>query len=233
MIDATQIVLATFFLYFVLGSSACTPVLNCKLQRFLNESVWFRHVLIFMSIFVFTFILNWYTFDSLYVGERRSATTETFSDTGAARPPHRSAAAARVDDTLSMIGRWLLLSLVVYLVFIVSTKTDWEYLVAFLVLIVGVVVLQIFIKSVADSRYTDEKLSRVFFLTDAHYAPDRDNHALVQACHTAGAVMYVLMAMLLVVGCVKYAQRQRAEHRAEWHWWTFFFGSSQSCGTKK
>ena len=62
-----QIYFSTFFLYFVLMSGECSEIMNCNLQRYINDNNWTKHVMIFLSIYIFTFILNWYTFDSLVV----------------------------------------------------------------------------------------------------------------------------------------------------------------------
>ena len=59
--------LAIFFLYFILLSGYCRELLNCGLQRYMDNHIIFRHVLIFLSIFVFTFVLDWYTLDSINI----------------------------------------------------------------------------------------------------------------------------------------------------------------------
>ena len=60
-------VLPLFFLYFVLVGGYSSDILNCQLQRNLKNSVMFKHILLFLSIYIFTFVLNWYTFDSLQI----------------------------------------------------------------------------------------------------------------------------------------------------------------------
>ena len=65
----TQFSLAIFFLYFVLLSGDCHTLLNCDLQKYFRNSVWLKHVIVFFTIFLFTFMLDWYTYDSLVVGK--------------------------------------------------------------------------------------------------------------------------------------------------------------------
>ena len=65
-----NIVLPVFFLYVILVSGYCSSLLNCGLQRFMRDSVYFKHFLIILSIYIFTFILNWYTFDSLAISQQ-------------------------------------------------------------------------------------------------------------------------------------------------------------------
>lgn len=67
-----NIVLPIFFLYFVLISGYCSSLLNCGLQRFMKNSIYFKHFLILLSIYIFTFILNWYTFDSLQIEQQEN-----------------------------------------------------------------------------------------------------------------------------------------------------------------
>ena len=42
-------------------------LLICSLQKFIKENVMIKHFIIFFSIFIFTFVLGWYNFDSLQV----------------------------------------------------------------------------------------------------------------------------------------------------------------------
>ena len=53
-----QIFPEIFFLYFVLMSVECSEIMNCHLQRFINHHNWTKHLMIFMSIYIFTFILD-------------------------------------------------------------------------------------------------------------------------------------------------------------------------------
>ena len=41
-------------------SGECSEIMNCNLQRFINHNNWTKHLMIFMSIYMFTFILDWY-----------------------------------------------------------------------------------------------------------------------------------------------------------------------------
>ena len=62
-----QLFLSLFFIYFVLISSNSSTLMSCSLQHYINDNYWINHLLIFMSIYIFTFILNWYSIDSLVV----------------------------------------------------------------------------------------------------------------------------------------------------------------------
>ena len=62
----SEITIGLFFLYFVLMCGASYSLLNCSLQRFLKESIFIKHFIILSSIFLFTFVLCWYSFSPLH-----------------------------------------------------------------------------------------------------------------------------------------------------------------------
>ena len=64
---SNQVALALFFIYFVLMSGECSELMNCSLQRYINQNLWLKHIMVFLSIYIFTFVLNWYTIESLVV----------------------------------------------------------------------------------------------------------------------------------------------------------------------
>ena len=65
--ELIQILLSLFFTYFVLMMSDVQLLLNCSLQKVLKENILIKHFIIFLSIFIFTFVLGWYRFDALKV----------------------------------------------------------------------------------------------------------------------------------------------------------------------
>ena len=69
---ATKSILGVFFLYLVMFGSYINVLLNCGLQRFLINDLFLRHIIVFFSIFIFTFVLNWYTPKSIVVIEQFS-----------------------------------------------------------------------------------------------------------------------------------------------------------------
>ena len=56
-----------------------TELLNCRLQKEMDSMIYFRHFLIFLSIYIFTFVLNWYTFDSLQINHIGESNEEKLS----------------------------------------------------------------------------------------------------------------------------------------------------------
>lgn len=59
-------ILSIFFIYMLLFSSNIQDVLNCRVKNFLKTNILFRQIMIFFTIFCFTFVLNWYTPENIY-----------------------------------------------------------------------------------------------------------------------------------------------------------------------
>ena len=66
---ANQVALSLFFLYFVLMSDKLSGVINCSLQKFLKDNIFVRHIMILLSIYLFTFIMKWYNVDKIRIIE--------------------------------------------------------------------------------------------------------------------------------------------------------------------
>ena len=66
---ANQVALSLFFLYFVLMSDKLSGVINCSLQKFLKDNILVRHIMILLSIYLFTFIMKWYNVDKIRIIE--------------------------------------------------------------------------------------------------------------------------------------------------------------------
>ena len=107
-----QISLAIFFLYFVLMSGASAEVMNCSLQRYIYSNNWIKHLMIFLSIYIFTFILNWYTIESLvvenFIGNNNNLNLNNIRTTFNNKP---------------YLEKSFYYTIIIYLVFILSTTS--------------------------------------------------------------------------------------------------------------
>ena len=137
----SNVVLPIFFLYFVLISGYCSSLLNCGLQRFMKNSIYFKHALIILSIYIFTFILNWYTFDSLAIGQQ-----EGYENLNKNEPKEFNM------DSLKKLAKWFLYTFAIYFIFLISTKSEVTYIIIFS----DIQFCQsfcIFLKSISSSSY--------------------------------------------------------------------------------
>ena len=208
-----QYVVPLFFLYFILISGApshCGDILNCELQRRMNRNILFRHVIIYISIFLFTFVLNWYTFDALQISLAKS-------DNGIQQNQEGSYTAG---DQLLI---WLAMRTVIYLIFLISTKSEFEYVSLFLFVIIVGIFSQIIVKSYASENYL--LVRHKFLITSDDYGDQNDT--LVITLHNIISIALVVSIVLMCFGAKKYYDRQKITHKKDWSLFKFWFGTAK------
>ncbi len=208
----SNVVLPIFFLYFALISGYCSSLLNCGLQRFMKNSVYFKHILIILSIYIFTFILNWYTFDSLAIGQQEGYENLNKNE-------HKIFNMS----SLKQLVQWFLYTLAIYVIFLISTKSEVTYIIIFFGYTIISILLQILLKSVSSSSYN--VLTNKLFITSNDYKGV--NQKLVVYMHNAITFGFIISLLLLLYGFVKYFKRQYADHFEHWDTKMFIFGTSE------
>ena len=195
-----NIVLPVFFLYFVLISGYCSTLLNCGIQRFMRDTIYFKHFLIILSIYIFTFILNWYTFDSLEIDQVDEVNeVETFES---------NKELSFKNESLLKLGKWLLYSFAIYIVFLISTKSEVNYILIFFAYTIIAIVLQIVLKSVSSISYNN--LASKLFITNKDYNSINKNFVIIT--HNSVTSGFFISMLLLLFGFYKYFLRQYADH---------------------
>ena len=190
-----NIVLPVFFLYVVLVSGYCSSLLNCGLQRFMRDSVYFKHFLIILSIYIFTFILNWYTFDSLAIAQQENFTSEK----------------EKIEfntESLKKLGIWFLYSLLIYLVFLITTKSEVPYIMIFITFTILAIIVQIVVKSISSGTYGD--VANKLFITKKDYKGLNQNAVII--AHNAVTGGFIIVMLLLLLGVYKYFCIQWKDH---------------------
>jgi hypothetical protein len=213
----SNVVLPIFFLYFVLISGYCSSLLNCGLQRFMKNSIYFKHILIILSIYIFTFILNWYTFDSLAIGQQ-----EGFENENENENENKGEPAEFNMDSLKKLAKWFLYTLAIYAIFLISTKSEVTYIIIFFGYTVLSILLQIFLKSISSSSYN--VLTNKLFITNKDYKGANRN--LVVYIHNTITTGFIISLLLLLFGFVHYFNRQYKDHYKTWDTKLFLFGTS-------
>lgn len=212
-----QLFLSLFFLYFVLMSGECSEIMNCNLQRYINKNNWTKHLMIFLSIYIFTFILNWYTIESLVVEK-----FENKNDKNIKRNKN------------SYLLQSFYYSIIIYLVFIFSTKNEGKYLFAFLLLSIFIVIGTIYTKSINSNIYSEFK--NHFIITNNEknkiikkYTKNKnDVHEIVRNQNFMSA-LFIGISFILLMGSYKYYLRQSKDHSKNWSWLIFWFGYNKQC----
>ena len=205
----TQIALAIFFLYFVLMSGECSELMNCGLQRYINDHNWIKHVMIFLSIYIFTFILNWYTLDSLVV-EDFSSLTEKIN-----KKPY--------------LEKTFYFSILIYLTFILSTKNEGKFLAIFLFGSISLVFGTLFTKAINPEIYKYFKSQYFISRNEINklkkkHDDKKDEVELIALRQNIMSICFGILFILLIVGAVRYYLRQAKDHKKNWSWYIFWMG---------
>ena len=211
-----QVALALFFLYFVLMSGECAEIMNCSLQRYINKNIWFKHVMIFLSIYIFTFILNWYTIESLVV--------EKFGN------ENKSRLSLVMNNYLS---KSLLFTVLIYIVFVLSCKNEGSFIAIFLIGSILIVLATVITKSINTELYplvtqTRWKTSGDIERDIKKYAKseqDKSDIKKIVLVNNGLFVISVLLMITLIYGTVKYYLRQRKDHAKNWSMVKFWLGT--------
>ena len=128
----SQITLTLFFLYVVIVSDKFFDIITPRLQRVIINNMYVRHFFIYMNIFLFTFILGWYTEFSIF--DARKGFSEGYTDK---KKLEKISDYEKLDIQREgfVILKYLGYSLMIYLIFLATTKCELEFLIAFLFLI--------------------------------------------------------------------------------------------------
>ena len=138
--EINKIVIGLFFIYIVLLSSDIQLILNCGLQRMMKENMYFRHILIFISIYFFVFALKWYNIDVIVVKDE-------FNNIVEQKIQKDNSIINKFINNTSYLTDSLILTIIAYIVFLVSTKVDISIFKYLVIIIFITILLQIISKA--------------------------------------------------------------------------------------
>jgi hypothetical protein len=150
-----QFMLSLFFIYLLLMSSDISSLLNCNTQKFLKENNIIKHAILFASIFILTFILNWYTPGSIVVKDEEEEEKESFQG---------------MEQFVFSTKRYnyliqsLAYSFFIYLVFISSSKMDAFYFVIFVSILIFAFIIFLLYKVNLSELNIDELIPEGLFM---------------------------------------------------------------------
>lgn len=171
-------------------NDAVQDLFSCDFRRFVQSSVIFRHVLVILSIFLFTFILGSYT-ENAIVQVAKDEEDESKSE-GFMTP-------------LQVLYEYGKYTLMIYGMFLLTTKCDLRFLIPAFLLIVALVFLYTY------DIYTKKRSKEIL------------QTPVVQGIEWS-------IVGLLVVGFGVYAFKQYSEHKNTWNALTFLFGTAKCRG---
>ena len=211
--------LPIFFLYFILLSGYCSELLNCSLQKYMDNNIFFRHLLIFLSIYIFTFVLNWYTFDSLQIQHvTKKSDDEENNDS--------EKEIITKEINFKKLLDWFTQSSLIYLIFLVTTKSEVKQFLLFFLIVLICITFQLILKSISSEEYS-ELNKKIFLRNDDYNGSNKKNVILL---HNITNVGYLTSFAIIFHGLYEYYKRQRKDHRKNWSTLKFIFGTSTKSG---
>ena len=173
---SSQVTLTLFFLYVVIVSEKFFDIISCKLQKMIISNLYVRHFFILMNIFLFTFILGWYTEFSIF--DAKKGFTEPFDESLKEvnkalnkEDNHKYVAQLEKDETKNLlkdilpegiiIVKYIFYSFLIYVIFLLTTKCKLQFLLVFLVLMF--ISFIVFIIKTYSKTKSELKASFTFF----------------------------------------------------------------------
>ena len=245
----SQITLTLFFLYVVIISDKFFDIISCRLQRLIMHSSLVRHFFIFMNIFLFTFILGWYTEFSIFDAKEsfNKRNREEFNNNENENNNDNSNLKLNVLSIRKESGiiiKYFGYSVLIYLLFILTTKCELEYLIAFLILILASFIVFILKTYGKKEKEIKTKLSIFEFISKEkkdmeiteylklnNDKPFTEKQKEVSRIYTRYVLtntenmLFILSLIMLVFGVIIYFNRKKAEYGKEFKYMMFVFGT--------
>lgn len=242
----SQITLTLFFLYVVIISDKFFDIISCRLQRLIMHSSLVRHFFIFMNIFLFTFILGWYTEFSIFDAKEsfNKRNREGFSNDNENSNRKLKLNVLSIKKESGILIKYFGYSILIYLLFILTTKCELEYLIAFLILILASFIVFILKTYGKKEKEIKTKLSIFEFISrekkDSEIErylklnndkPFSEKQKEVSRIYTRYVltntenVLFILSLIALVLGVLIYFNRKYTEYGKDFNYIMFIFGT--------
>ncbi len=195
-------------------SGSMNLLLNCSLQRFINNNFYIQHIFLFISIFLFTYILKWFS------------------------PPIFT----KIDDSIhhldsnndkyDYIKSSLKKSLIIYIIFLLSTKqVDSTLFIFFALMIVSFILYILYLVEINSFQLGFDGIQNLFV------SKERLNQLTVNGkidmlyyLHNSLSISYISLFVNLAVGTFYYYKKQRIDHASNWSILQFMFGTNKCKG---
>lgn len=218
--EISRIVLSLFFTYFVLMMTDVQMLLTCSLQKFIKENVMIKHFIIFFSIFIFTFVLGWYNFDSLQV--------ETYINSNKKQNYVNK----------NILWEYFKFTSLIYIIFVLTTKNSGPFIIIFLLSCFFLTLLQVYTKSIDKNMYSQiykyyyinsELKKELYYKLNISKEQLKEYNSII-LYHNITFIWFILLILLLLLGLYNYYLKQIKTYRKKWSWIKFFFGNNYCTG---
>ena len=185
------VVIAIFFLYLVLIGTNLQDLMDCDLQEYMRSSILLRHVMIFLSIYTFSFLLDWYTYDALIVQKFTNNNENNENNENNKNNEFKQ----------KTILNYFYYTALTYIVFLLSTKCSGIYLAIFLIGVIVLLFLQVYGKTIDADKF--KEMENEYFITNKY----KEYPDLVMVHNLSCLIFTVIMISALLGFYKKFNER--------------------------
>lgn len=253
---SSQVILSIFFLYVVIISEKLFSLISCNFQKIIENNRGFKQLLILINIFLFTFILGWYTEQSIYSAKKTynyEDTYENFENFENLKNLTNNTFFELYKDELIIICKYFLYSIIIYIIFIFTTKCEIKYLGMFFILIILLFLLFLIRTYSKNDYYSKSEFKIIDYINDEKKEKNllklktkfenlniNDNTKIKiiekfkinMKIQNIEFILFIISLIVLFIGFIKYYLKQKKDHKKNWSILTFFLGKN-NCSYKK
>jgi len=232
-------------------------LLSCDLQRFIQNTVFLKHIFMFISLYMFIYILGYNKIDPLeaYLYTRTRRFHENFNEkkikVNNEKQPYEKGGKTfakkiveKTQDNIQEVSKYMLLkffgySILFYFIFLLTTKCELNYLGVFFILLFISFMLNLyknaylnkFNKIIPKSNFINDTNKIIQnYLDNQGDLLNIDKIKKLTLIRNIEVLVNYIAIFVLIIGNAKYFNRQYSEHAKRWNWLTFIFGSAKCDG---
>ena len=223
-----QFMLSLFFIYLLLTSANMNTLLSCSTQRFLKDSLVTKHLILFASIYILTFILNWYTPGAIVVKEEEEEEKkkEGFGNL--------EFSVKKYSYLISSFNY----SLIIYFVFLATTKMETFYFISFIFLLIFVFVIFLLYKVNLSEINLDKIDVNTFLISkdtiiknikdinESIEIKDKEMNNVVMLYNIL-TISYLIVPIIMIMGVYNYYVKQVRDKNIKFNLLKFIFGTNK------
>lgn len=221
-----QFMLSLFFIYLLLTSANMNTLLSCSTQRYLKDSLVTKHLILFASIYILTFILNWYTPGAIVVKEEEEEKKEGFGNLEFSVKKY------------SYLISSFLYSLIIYVVFLVTTKMETFYFISFVFLLIFIFVIFLLYKvNLAEINLEKLNVNTIIIsketiikeikeINESIEVKDKEMNNVVMLYNIL-TISYLIVPIIMILGVYNYYIKQVKDKKLKFDLIKFIFGTNK------
>lgn len=203
--------------YLLLISTSVDSLLNCSVRRFLQKNMYIKHIILFISIFLWTFILKTYSpADTIAINKEGFTMNYDFKQ-------------------YSYLVQSFFNTLIIYLAFIMSSKMEVISFLVFICLLIVAFIIYLLYKVNLNKLGLQKIQNNKFFITQESIIntiketketikiSQSEINNLVLLYNTL-SIIYASLPFVIVYGVYNYWKKQKKDHRKTFNTLTFFIG---------